>query len=72
MVERQALKYRATAQVTGGRSMESPEHQKRLVRNFLQLKDPDDTVVHLEKVASEGIFGRHHDVWDVHTDRGRW
>jgi hypothetical protein len=52
--------------------MESPEHQAQLIRNFLRLKDPDDAVVHLEKVASEGIFGRHYDVWDVHTDRGRW
>jgi len=29
-------------------------------------------VLHLEKVASERIFGRQHDVWDVHTDKERW
>lgn len=29
-------------------------------------------MLHVEKVASERIFGREHDVWDVHTDKERW
>jgi hypothetical protein len=32
----------------------------------------DEKVLHLEKVASERIFDRQHDVWDVHTDKERW
>ena len=32
----------------------------------------DETVEHAEKVASERVFHRRHDVWDVHTDQGRW
>jgi predicted Zn-ribbon and HTH transcriptional regulator len=32
----------------------------------------EEKVLHLEKVASERIFGRKHDVWDVHTDKERW
>ena len=32
----------------------------------------DEKVLHAEKVASERIFGRQHDVWDVHTDKERW
>ncbi len=32
----------------------------------------EEKVLHLEKVASERLFGRRHDVWDVHTDKERW
>jgi len=32
----------------------------------------DENVLHVEKVASERIFGQQHDVWDVHTDKERW
>src|ERR1022692_1146254 len=32
----------------------------------------EEKVLHVEKVASERIFGRQHDVWDVHTDKERW
>ena len=32
----------------------------------------EEKVLHAEKVASERIFGREHDVWDVHTDKERW
>ncbi|MCA1668670.1 MAG: hypothetical protein LC793_14985, partial [Thermomicrobia bacterium] len=29
-------------------------------------------IQHLEKVASERIYGERYDVWDIHTDVGRW
>jgi hypothetical protein len=32
----------------------------------------EETVLHAEKVASERVFGRDYDVWDVHTDKERW
>src|SRR4051794_8842347 len=32
----------------------------------------DETVEHAEKVASERVFHRRCDVWDVHTDKDRW
>ena len=32
----------------------------------------EEKVLHVEKVASERIFGREHEVWDVHTDKERW
>jgi hypothetical protein len=32
----------------------------------------EEKVLHAEKVASERIVGRQHDVWDVHTDKERW
>jgi len=31
-----------------------------------------EKVVHLERVASESVLGTKYDVWDVHTDKGRW
>jgi len=31
-----------------------------------------ETVLHAEQVASERVFGRDYDVWDVHTDKERW
>src|SRR5260370_13123528 len=31
-----------------------------------------EKVLHAEKVVSERIFRRQHDVWDVHTDKERW
>ena len=31
-----------------------------------------EKVLHTEKVASERVFGREYDVWDVHTDKERW
>jgi predicted RNA-binding Zn-ribbon protein involved in translation (DUF1610 family) len=49
-----------------------PEHEQRHVREYIESQAPDETVGHLEKVASERVFDRKHDVWDVHTDKERW
>jgi len=32
----------------------------------------EERVLHAEKLASERVFGRDYDVWDVHTDKERW
>jgi hypothetical protein len=48
------------------------EHEVRHVREYMEWQARDERVVHLEKVASERVFNRKHDVWDVHTDRRRW
>jgi hypothetical protein len=52
--------------------MESPEHEMEHVTDYLAKEAPDEKIVHLERVASERIFDRRHDVWDVHTDQARW
>lgn len=52
--------------------MESPEHQARAVREYMELECPEEVITHLEKVASERIFDTKYETWDVHTDRGRW
>ena len=52
--------------------MKSPANQKRTILQYLQAEGFDD-VHHLEKVHTEAILGRRHDVWVVHTrDGGRW
>ena len=28
--------------------------------------------MHLEKVSAERVAGTLHDIWDVHTEQGRW
>lgn len=43
------------------------------IKNYVEWQaNGEEKVLHLEKVASERIFGRQHDVWDVHTDKERW
>ena len=31
-----------------------------------------DLVEHVEKLTSEYVLGRQYDVWDAHTNEGRW
>jgi hypothetical protein len=52
--------------------MQSPEHQVRAVREYMELECADEKIVQLEKVSSETVSGTKYDVWDVHTDKGRW
>lgn len=49
-----------------------PEHERRAIQLYMEAEAHDEEVVHLEKVASERVFGAKHDVWDVHTDKQRW
>jgi hypothetical protein len=42
------------------------------IRSYVEWQAPDETVLHLEKVASENIFGQPMDGWDVQTDKDRW
>lgn len=48
----------------------APEAQT--IKEYVEWQARDEKVLHVEKVASERIFGREHDVWDVHTDKERW
>ena len=52
--------------------MESPERERQIIVDYMASQAGDETVEHLEKVASERILGRRHDIWDVHTDVERW
>jgi hypothetical protein len=52
--------------------MESPEHERVAIEQFMASQAPDETLTHLEKVASEWVAAQDHDIWDVHTERERW
>lgn len=53
--------------------MESPEHERAAVLDFVRVwaEQEDVSVEHAEKLQSEPIFGRTHDVWDVHLSGRR-
>jgi hypothetical protein len=44
----------------------------RSIHEYVEWQAPDEKVLHAEKLASERVFGRDYDVWDVHTDKERW
>ena len=50
----------------------SPEREREQVCEYMASQAGDETIVHLEKVTTEVVFGRHYDVWDVQTDAARW
>lgn len=52
--------------------MESPEHERRSVIDYLACEAADETVTHAEKISSERVMGTKYDVWDVVTDQNRW
>ncbi len=53
--------------------VKSPPHERRAIIDYYLGQSPDGTVVHhVEKVASERIYGTKHDVWDVDASDGRW
>jgi hypothetical protein len=52
--------------------MDSPEHERRQVTEYLKLETDDELVRHAEKIASEHVMGHEYNVWDVETDKNRW
>ncbi len=53
-------------------AVESPEHERRDIIRYFEMEHGEAKVERVEKVASERIYGRAHDVWDVHSTDGRW
>ncbi len=51
-----------------------PEHEEREIRQYVesQGRDDDDPVVLVQKVGSERILSRVHQLYDVHTQKARW
>jgi len=50
-------------------------HREREVVEYVEWqlsKETPHQVHHLERMTTETIFGRKHEVWDVHTTDGRW
>ena len=49
------------------------EEEARRIKDYVEWQaHGEEEVLHTEKVASERVFGREYDVWDVHTDKERW
>ncbi len=42
------------------------------VTSYFEGQAPDLAVEFIQKVYTESILGHSHDVWDIHTDEGRW
>lgn len=54
-------------------SMETPEHERRWVEEYLHSQSGEEFAIeHVEKLTSEYVMGREYDVWDAHTNEGRW
>ncbi len=52
--------------------MESPEHERRSISEYVEIEAGNEKVVHAEKISSERVMGHKYDVWDVETDKNRW
>lgn len=54
-------------------SMETPTHERREIEEYLRSESgPDFEIEHVEKLTSEYVLGHQYDVWDAHTNEGRW
>jgi hypothetical protein len=53
--------------------METPEHERRDIERYLRSQSgPDFEIEHIEKLTSKYVLGEEYDVWDAHTNEGRW
>jgi hypothetical protein len=53
--------------------METPEHERREIEDYLRRESgPDLEIEQVEKLTSEYVLGHQYDVWDAHTNEGRW
>jgi hypothetical protein len=50
------------------------ERDAQAIREYVewQSRKEKEKVTYLEKISTEHIFGRKHDAWNVHTDKGRY
>jgi hypothetical protein len=53
--------------------METPEHERRSIEQYLYSQSGENfEIEHVEKLTSEYVLGTQYDVWDAHTNEGRW
>ena len=49
------------------------EHESRSIRDYVNSQSPgDDPAELVQKVGSQRILGRAHDIYDVHCRSTRW
>lgn len=53
---------------------QTAEHEDRAIRQYVesQLHDDDDEVMLVQRVEQRRVLGDTHDLYDVHTVKGRW
>ena len=51
--------------------LKTTEQEREHVIGYMSDQAPDEVVQLAQKVYSEQVHAVQHDIWDVHTDRGR-
>jgi hypothetical protein len=52
--------------------LKATKQERERILKYMSGQAPDEPVQLVQKVYSEQLHTVHHDIWDVHTDRGRW
>jgi hypothetical protein len=52
--------------------LKATKQERERILEYMSGEVPDETVQLAQKVYSEQLHTVKHDIWDVHTDRGRW
>ncbi len=52
--------------------MDRDDLERQQILDYVELETEDERVTHAERMKSERVWGNDHEVWDVHTDKGRW
>lgn len=52
--------------------LDATNDERAHVNAYMASCAPESPVTFLQKMHSENVLGRIHDVWDVHCDKGRW
>jgi hypothetical protein len=58
--------------VTSGYLPDSAPYAREHICRYVEVETRGETVVHAELLKTEFIYGRRHDVWDVHTSDERY
>jgi hypothetical protein len=52
--------------------LKATEQEIEEVREYFEWQAPELEVTFMQKVYSEAVVNTSHDVWDIHTNKGRW
>jgi hypothetical protein len=52
--------------------LKATKHEREHIMEYMSSEAPDETVQLAQKVYSEQLHTVQHDIWDVHTECGRW
>lgn len=52
--------------------LKATEQEREHILTYMSDQAPDGTVEFVQKVYSEQLHSLRHDIWDVHTNLGRW